>query len=129
MYEDPREKEEKDRDKGWTDEEEQATGSHTDTLHRGEGTGFNLCFLVDTTPHLTRTHTHIQTHTHTHTTESVPPLSAPVPVLSRTGCVAQLISAEGLANGARWQGLHRQSGGRCVRVCVWGGGNGRGDKG
>lgn len=32
MYKDPREEEEKDRDKGWTDEEEQATGSYTDTL-------------------------------------------------------------------------------------------------
>ena len=32
MYKDPRVKEEKERAKGWTDEEEQATGSHTDTL-------------------------------------------------------------------------------------------------
>ena len=101
------------------DEEEQATASHTDTLRRGEGTGFNLCFLVDTTPHLTPVHTHAHTHADTHR-QSVPPLSAPVPVLSRTGCVAQLISAEGLAIGASWQGLHRQSGGgECV--CVWGG--------
>lgn len=76
MYEDPREKEEKDRDKGWTDEEEQATGSHTDTLRRGEGTGFNLCFLVDTTPHLTRTFT----HTH-RASRPYLPLSLSCPVL------------------------------------------------
>lgn len=71
-------------------------------------------------PHLTRTHTHMQTHT-----QSIPPLSAPVPVLSRTGCVAQLISAEGLANRASWQGLHRQSGGGvCTGWWEWEGGRG-----
>lgn len=86
MYKDPREKEEKERDNGWTDEEEQATGSHTDTLRRGEGTGFNLCFLVDTTPHLT--HTHANTHadrymrTHAHrVSRPYLPLSLSCPVL------------------------------------------------
>lgn len=86
MYKDPREKEEKERDNGWTDEEEQATGSHTDTLRRGEGTGFNLCFLVDTTPHLThaRKHTcrHIHAHTHTYrVSRPYLPLSLSCPVL------------------------------------------------
>lgn len=56
-------------------------------------------------------HIHPYTHTNTHLS-NVPPLSAPVPILSRTGCMVQLISAQGLANRASWQGLHRQSGGR-----------------
>ncbi len=98
--------------------------SHRHTApRRRHGLQFMLSGRHHPPPH-THAHTHSDTHNHTHT-QSVPPLSAPVPVLSRTGCVAQLISAEGLANGASWQGLHRQSGGG-----VWGGwGDGAGGRG
>lgn len=69
-------------------------------------------------PQLIYTQTHIQPHTHIYRA-SRPPSS---PSLSRTGCTAQLISAEGLANRASWQGLHRQSGGGVWTGEWWGGG-------